>query len=149
MAKRVIIKLFFALAVISCTGQNKNETNIPKTNIKVTKEYDKNGNLTRLDSTYTYFYSSSKNDLALDDAFKDELKQKFNLQFKSIDSLFKKDYFLNDFFQQDDFFGKNFFEENFNHNHKEIEKIMKKLDSLRLNFKNNHVQIKELDNKRI
>lgn len=131
MAKKITISLFFVLAALSCTGQKQKEPFVPKTDIKVTKEYDKHGNLIRLDSTYTYFYSSTIHDTLFSDVYENEFKSKFYNQFKSIDSLFKKDYFLKNYFQHDLFLDENYFEDNFYNNQQEIEKVMKRLDSLR------------------
>ena len=56
--------MLMALSFFNCQSQNtsekkdsdlKKDTIQPKTNIKVHKEYDENGNLTRLDSTYILF----------------------------------------------------------------------------------------------
>jgi len=68
--KKKWITLFVAVSLIfsGCNGQevkkdkNTSDTtlisgNQPKEDIKVNKEYDKDGNLIRYDSTYTYYYS--------------------------------------------------------------------------------------------
>ena len=63
--------LSFALALLfsSCTAQiEKNEkvtsdtinSNTPKKDIRVNKGFDKNGNLVKYDSTYSYYYSNIK-----------------------------------------------------------------------------------------
>ena len=73
--KKLAIYMLMALSFFNCQGQNtsekkdsdlKKDTIQPKTNIQVHKEYDENGNLIRLDSTYTYFYSNIKNDSILE-----------------------------------------------------------------------------------
>lgn len=148
MAKKQIIALLLILVFVSCSGQNKKELNIeknlPKTDVKVTKEYDKNGNLIRLDSTYTYYYSSNNKDTLFSNFHLKEFKNNFNTQFESLDSLFLKDYFLKEHFKINEFFNENFFEDNFKKNQKEIENIMKQMDSLRLHFyKMNSKELKD------
>ncbi len=41
-------------------NQNELNSNLPKKNISVNKEFEKNGNLIKYDSTYSYYYSNIK-----------------------------------------------------------------------------------------
>lgn len=64
--------------------QSKTENNCanqPQENIKVNKEYDKNGNLISYDSTYSYSYSSSSMD-EIDPQKRDSLLNEFKSFFK-------------------------------------------------------------------
>lgn len=66
----------------------------PKANIKVNKEYDKNGNLIRYDSTYTYVYTGA--DSLMKDSFYKEFEKRFDSFFPSSHFSFFDDYFIND-----------------------------------------------------
>ncbi len=66
----------------------------PKANIKVNKEYDKNGNLIRYDSTYTYVFTGA--DSLAKDSFLKEFEQRFDFFSPSSRSLFFNDFFVND-----------------------------------------------------
>lgn len=67
----------------------KKDTIQPKTTIQVHKEYDENGNLIRLDSTYTYFYSNIKNDSILERDIYKKFKLGFDKELTPLDSVFK------------------------------------------------------------
>lgn len=123
--------LMMALLSVSCNGQ-KNEsqktetkenkdalTEQPKGTWKVDKEFDKNGNLIRYDSIYSWSSSNQFDDLSILD--KDSLIKSFeskffrnfsqfeNQGFENMftpDSLFSKQFFKDDFFKSD--FGKDF-----------------------------------------
>lgn len=88
-------------------------TNQPNEKIKVTREYDENGNLIRYDSTYSYFYSSngeiSNGEIkSAEEAIKyfEEFKSKINEQF-NISNLS----FFNNFFNDTDIFYSKFFDD--------------------------------------
>ena len=79
--KRIgFITIACMLCFSSCNGQSgkeKKETadkNAPKTDIKVNKEYDKDGNLIRYDSTYSSYYSNILNDTILGDSIFNNFK---------------------------------------------------------------------------
>ena len=69
--KKIILSAIVIVMVLSgCNGQKKDNLmasvltkndsiNRPKTNIKVNRKYDENGNLISYDSTYTYSYSNT------------------------------------------------------------------------------------------
>lgn len=144
MKLKIITALLVIFSFSNCNAQtNKDKSIKPQTNVKVQKEYDKHGNLIRLDSTYSYFYSSDMNDTL---HFKNFEKQ-FNYQFQSLDSLFSKHSFFEESFNTKSLFKKNFFEDNFIKNKKEIEQLMKKMDSIRFQFYKNQKEIKESSKK--
>ena len=115
MKKILISAILLALVVGSCDGQKKgnliafngNDTiNHPQTNIKVNREYDKNGNLIRYDSTYSYSYSNISGNPANIDSLLNQFgfqmgdsgfffQNPFHHDFFSTDSLFWQDPFMN------------------------------------------------------
>ena len=67
--------IMLTVTLSGCNGQKwKKEiadtakVNTPKTDIRVNKEYDENGNLIKYDSSYSYFYSNSKNNDGIRDS---------------------------------------------------------------------------------
>lgn len=144
MKYKILVALMVIFSFSNCNAQtNKDKSSKPQTNVKVHKEYDEQGNLIRLDSTYTYFYSSNKNDTLSLENFENQ----FKFQFQSLDSLFKKNTFFKDPFDKKSIFKDNFFEDNFIRNQKEIEQLMKKMDSIRLHFYKNRFELRESDKK--
>ena len=84
---------------------NSEKSAIPKTDIKVNRQYDENGNLIKYDSTYSYSFSNFGNDSIMNDSIFRNLNNvfffsdppSFNNQFFQ-DSLFNNDFFRKDFF---------------------------------------------------
>lgn len=144
MKYNVLMAFLVIFSFSNCNAQtNKDKSLKPQTKVKVNKEYDEHGNLIRLDSTYIYFYTSKINDtLSLEN-----VRNQFDSQFQSLDSLFSKNLFLKDLFESKSTFKKDFFEDNFYKNQKEIEQLMKKMDSIRFQFYNNQFNQNELDKK--
>ena len=68
-------------------------SNQPKATLKVSREYDENGNLIRCDSTLTWSYSNFGKNLFLTDTI-------FN-KFFSNDSLIKREFFKDGFFSDE------------------------------------------------
>jgi len=136
--KRIgIIAIACMLCFSSCNGQSgkeKKETadkNAPKTDIKVNKEYDENGNLIRYDSTYSYYYSNILNDSLLGDSIFNDFKSQFNQRY-----FFSQKPFFNDFFFQDsllkyDFYKNDFFSKRFNNNMQQMDKLFMEMDSIK------------------
>lgn len=65
MKKIILVAVLLSFSLISCNAQEKsqkteqkNDSIQPEVNISVNKEYDEQGNLIRIDSTYTSFYSN-------------------------------------------------------------------------------------------
>ena len=138
----IILLSFFTL--ISCNAQDKKEednksnkisteTNQPKIDYKVNKEYDENGNLIRLDSTYTYYYSNIDKDAMMKDSILKKLNQHFNMK-DAFSSSFFEDFFREDNFIKDDFFQEDFFRGNLKRNHEMMNKMMQRMDSLKNQF---------------
>jgi len=91
MKKALILGSFLGLISLGCHAQDKKTTeketeNKPKTSYQVHKEYDEHGNLIRLDSTYSYVYSSTE----MDPKEMEEFMQRFSQMggFGSLDSIF-------------------------------------------------------------
>ena len=111
----------------------------PKTDYKVNKEYDKNGNLTKYDSTYTYYYSNvDKKSL-----MKDSVVEKLNKLFTTHD-FFNNDPFFNTPFSDKEFSEENFFKEDFfRSNNEMMQKMLSQMDSLKNQFFLNEYPLKE------
>jgi len=131
--KKTVLIVLSALFLSSCNAQTKKEfakkqTKVskekiqPKIDYKVNKEYDKNGNLIRLDSTFSYYYSNINKDVMINDS----IFKKFNDYF-SINSSFNNLRF-------DDFFKQDFFRGDFDKNQKLINKMLQRMDSLKNKF---------------
>ncbi|WP_299060678.1 hypothetical protein [uncultured Polaribacter sp.] len=120
--KKYILLLMVGLLSVSCKGQEnetkkaekeENKTVIveePKGTWKVDKEFDKNGNLIRYDSIYSWSSNDKFDNLSLSD--KDSLMQSFKSRFFSNYSGFENLGF-EDIFSQDSLFNKNFFNYDF------------------------------------
>tara|TARA_R110002124_G_scaffold184823_3_gene352252 strand:+ start:1032 stop:1478 length:447 start_codon:yes stop_codon:yes gene_type:complete len=143
--KKIFIYIL-AFTFFSCQGQNstkndsgiKNDTIKPQTSIKVNKEYDEKGNLISIDSTYTSFYSNIKNDSILEKNIFNQFHKNFKSQFNQpIDSLFFKGFFNGSPFKMEDFYTNDFFSNSFLQHQKEIEKIFKRMDSVKNRYYKN------------
>lgn len=147
-----IIILGFAVSIFfgNCIGQNgekkADESNSPAGTYKVNKEYDKDGNLIRYDSTYSYYYSNVEGDSVVQDSILNVFKDSFNNQF-----FFSDDPFFNEFFFQDslidyDFYKKDFFSNRYRNNMEEFNQFFHQMDSIKNDFFNhqfkNHIEIK-------
>ncbi|QTD37632.1 hypothetical protein JL193_16445 [Polaribacter batillariae] len=148
-----IILFILTLTFFSCQGQNKTEkkngeikkdTIKPKTNIQVHKEYDENGNLISIDSTYTYFYSNIKGDSLLEKDFYKKFKSNFSTQLGSLDSVFMNNFFGKSPFKEPNFYTDDFFESNFKNHQKRIQKMLKRMDSLKNNYYKKQQNLKQL-----
>ncbi len=142
--KRIsIVAIVLSLVLGSCNGQTKTEANInekdtilPEENIKVNKEFDKDGNLVRYDSTYTSFYSNIKNDTIKTDSIFNNFRSFFNHAYP-----FSNQFFFNDLFFQDsllhyDFYKKDFFSKRFEKNMSKMNKLFHDMDSLKNDYYN-------------
>ena len=156
MRNLIISFVLFSLVLTGCNGQNNNKANDikydtttqiqPKTDIRVDKKYDENGNLIRYDSTYSYYYSNIQKDTILRDSifnnFRNHLDGFYN---------FSSDPFFNDFFFQDsllqyDFYNNDFFIERFRKNQERMNKLLFDMDSIKNNFF--YKQFKEPENRK-
>jgi len=107
----------------------------PKINYKVSKKYDKNGNLISEDSTYSYIYSngniSEKMQQKIYKQFKNEMSQKFpDIQNNFFDSFFGNND-INDSIFKNNFYSPNYF---FKNQNKQIRRMLKQMDSVKNNF---------------
>jgi len=141
--KNLMIILLSFFTLISCNAQSKKEkdnksnkiskeTIKPKIDYKVNKEYDENGNLIRLDSTYTYYYSNIDKDAMMKDSVFKKINEHFNRNSPFGKSFY--DDFFQDGFNEDDFFQEDFFRGNFKRNHEMMNKMMQRMDSLKNQF---------------
>jgi hypothetical protein len=141
MKKIMLVAVLLSFSLISCNAQEKSrkteqkkDSIQPEVNIRVNKEYDEHGNLIRIDSTYTSFYSNIKSDSILEKQIFEKFRGNFDLNFNSIDSLFMKDFYIEDPFKEFDFYTDDFFENHFMLRQKRIENIFKEMDSLKNSF---------------
>jgi hypothetical protein len=139
MRQIIISLMLFSLVLTSCQGQNKenkiSETeNQPKTDVKVFKEYDDNGNLIKYDSTYTYFYSNIENDSLLKDSILNKLMFG-NESILSSNPFFNR-FFLKDSLIQNDFYNKDAFMEIIKNNNYHMNTFLQQMDSLERQFFN-------------
>jgi hypothetical protein len=114
---------------------NKPDTSLvnPKVDIKVNKEFDRNGNVIRYDSTYTYIYTypnGTKETINIDSVFNSFRPYFFD---KGMDLMQKP--FI-DFFESDSNFQQHFFDHDYFMNHFEnemfrFEEMIHEMDSLR------------------
>ena len=141
--KKFIFFAFLLFFSFGCNAQvnkaqNKEKSNVhkikPKTNIVVNKEYDKNGNLIRYDSTYSYFYSNVKGDSTLADSIFANFKGKVFNSFPDIKTPFWNNMFFEDSLLSYDFYKDDFFTKRFEMNMKKFEKLFKEVDM----FKNEY-----------
>ncbi len=141
--KKLAMFLFLLFLTIGCNAQENNaqnkekivkDKNIPKTNIVVNKEYDKNGNLIRYDSTYTSVYTNIEGDSTLADSILTNFKGKVFNSFPDIKQPFWNDMFFEDSLLSYDFYKDDFFTKRFEMNMKKFEKLFKEVDM----FKNEY-----------
>lgn len=119
--KKYVLLFMVGLLSSSCNGQ-KNEQKTatkdsdgtlveqPKGTWKVDKEFDKNGNLIRYDSIYSWSSNGKFDNLSMSD--KDSLMQSFKSRFFKNYSGFENQGFEN-VFSQDSLFSKRFFNDDF------------------------------------
>lgn len=148
---RVLILMFlFVFMFTSCNGQEvkkspkqqdgvaHNKEVKPQESWKVNKEVDENGNVTRLDSTYVWSYSSDGKELSQEEL--DSLMNRFTLHFerqfpKGLDhGVFGN--FANDSAFMRPFINNEFFFRNWNGTDEDMEQFMKRADSLQRQFMN-------------
>lgn len=145
--KWITMFIAFSLIFSGCNGQetkkdkNKNITdttsiigNYPKEDIKVNKEYDKDGNLIRYDSTYTYYYSNIDRNKTVGDSIFNNFRSMFEDRYP----FSTKPYFDNLFFQDSllhyDFYKKDFFYNRFRQNMQQMDRMFWEMDSIKNKF---------------
>ncbi|RLD59514.1 MAG: hypothetical protein DRJ01_11210 [Bacteroidetes bacterium] len=150
MKRKWILFIAVTLILSSCNGQEKQIKNDklsgfknePKEDIRVNKEYDKDGNLIRYDSTYTYFYSNIENDSITEDSIFNNFKKLFYLQYPFSHKSYFNDLFFEDSLMKYDFYKKDFFTERFRKNMEQTERMFQEMDSLKNQFFNQQFQKK-------
>ncbi len=139
MKRIYIVALACSLTLISCNAQTQKSEkeakgNKPQTSIKVNRQYDKNGNLIKFDSTYSSYYSNVKGDTTLKDSILNKFKKEFNKSY-----LFSNEPYFNNFFFQDslmkyDFYKKDFFYNRFRDNMQQMDSLFSEMDKMKNNF---------------
>lgn len=131
-----------SLSFCSCNGQEKqpNKNNLnevkqpPKEDIQVNKEYDKDGNLIKFDSTYTYFYSNIEKNQIVEDSIFNNFRIMFDKSYPFSNQPFFNDIFFQDSLMKYDFYKEDFFTERFKRNIERTEKMFHEMDSLKNKF---------------
>lgn len=137
--KRIWILFMAVMILSSCNGQEKqikndklsDVKNAPKEDIRVNKEYDKNGNLIKYDSTYTYFYSNIDKNQIKEDSIFNNFREMFDVNYPFSFKPYFNDLFFEDSLLKYDFYKKDFFYERFRHNMEQTEKMFQEMDSIK------------------
>jgi hypothetical protein len=145
MKQVLSITLAFIMILFSCEGQTKStdkkgKDNLPQTNIKVNKEYDKNGNIIRFDSTYSSYYSNIKSDSVLKDSIFKNFKNEFNQNYIFSNEPYFKNFFFADSLLKYDFYKKDFFYNRFRNNMEHMDSLFREMDKMKNNFFNNQLK---------
>jgi len=146
MIRMVIFAIALSMTIQSCNGQKKEtdknlSQNLPQTNIKVNKEYDKNGNIIKYDSAYSSYCFNIKGDTVLRDSIFDNFKSHFNRKY-----FFSTQPYFNSFFFEDsllgyDFYKKDFFYNRFRYNSQFMDELFHEMDSIKNSFYNQQFKI--------
>jgi hypothetical protein len=139
MRHLITIALALSITLLNCTGQTKNTekqkaNNLQQTNIKVNKEYDKNGNIIKYDSTYSSYYSNIKTDSNLKDSIYKNFKNQFNRSYFFSNQPFFRDFFFADSLLRYDFYKKDFFYNRFRNNMDRMDSLFKGMDIMKNDF---------------
>ncbi|WP_411896095.1 hypothetical protein [Winogradskyella sp. A2] len=152
--KSYVYLFLFTFLSISCNGQveeqKKNETSkqdenkeniVPEGSWQVNKEFDENGNLTRLDSVYSWSsYESLKgidNDSIIN-RMQSLMQKRFSMiQSPSISGFTQHDSLMRQFFS-DDFLMDDFFSNGITLGTPNVDEIMKRMEAMRQHFFNDN-----------
>lgn len=132
--------LMLGLLLSSCQAQtkdekmNKEETIKPKSNFTVNKEYDKDGNLIRYDSTYSYYYSNIADDTVMRDSIFNQFRQQFSQSYSFSDDPFFSEFYFEDSLLPYDFYKHDFFTQRFRQNMQQMDSIFMGMDALKNDF---------------
>ncbi len=138
--RKLVVLISSVLLLGSCNAQSdKSETKTkdkvePKIDYKVNKVYDENGNLIRLDSTYTYYYSNIDRDAMVNDSIFKSFNTFFSNSKGFIDDDFFNEFLDRDILEGDDFFKEDFFRVNAKKNQEIMDKMLRRMDSLKNQF---------------
>jgi hypothetical protein len=144
--KRILsITLASMMILFSCDGQmkstdKKTKDNLPQTNIKVNKEYDKNGNIVKYDSTYSSYYSNIKTDSILKDSIFNNFKSAFNHNYFFSNQPYFRNFFFADSLLMYDFYKKDFFYNRFRNNMEHMDSLFREMDIMKNDFFNKQLQ---------
>lgn len=135
---------FMNMALSGCTGQAQQHpkdaehvdsvalrVDTPRTEVRVSKEYDANGNLIAFDSTYSSFYSSHQADPALMDSLFRDFQPRFNRQFPFMTDPGFNDLFFRDSLLYPDFFHNDFFRKRLEMNERWLQQMTAEMDSMK------------------
>jgi hypothetical protein len=139
MKQLVLLAVAVFLGYMNCNGQIVDDgtakgKNSPKTDIKVNKEYDDQGNLIRYDSTYSYSYSNMDNDTIFNDSIFNVFRGHYIDHFLSSGDPFFKDFFFQDSIMKDEFFDDDFFMRRFKENMNQMDNLFQEMDSVKNEF---------------
>ena len=114
---------------------NADSLHKPQVKINVNKKYDEKGRIIKLDSTYSYFYSSPKGASQINnDSIYNNFRSFFNKTHPGFLSRQQENVFFNDSLFKYDFFNDDYFQKRFELNRKMFESMYKEMDSLKSNF---------------
>jgi len=136
MMRFMLVAVLLTIGLASCNGQERKKTvmkdqNKPQTDIKVTRKYDKNGNLVKYDSLYSSYYSNFQNDSIMRDSAVAQFKRYFKGKYKFSEEPFFNDLFFQDSLLKYDFYRKDFFSNRFKNNMDKMDKLFEQMDSLK------------------
>jgi hypothetical protein len=106
----------------------------PRPTIKVNKEYDKDGNLIRYDSTYSYYYSNSGKNLLMSDSVFNAFKDHFNQSYFFSNEPYFEQFFFDDSLMMSDFYKDDFFIHRFRNNSTAMDSLFLKMDKFKNEF---------------
>ena len=140
--KKIVILFSVLFIFSSCNGQevkektNEGEANLnevkPKESWSVDREFDEDGNLIKLDSTYSWSFSSDGKEISSKtvDSLMNSFRSRFDSDFPSKINKNFFDFFAQDSFGEKSFLQDDFFMNNWNSRMEEMEKMMKRSDSI-------------------
>ena len=139
--KLTVFPIIVAMLISSgCNGQTNKKNSSdeapanPKTNISVKKEFDKNGNLIRYDSTYTYSYSNAGNNVLMNDSVLNMFEEHFNRNFFFSDAPYFEHFFYGDTLMKNDFYEDDYFFKRFRNNSMAMDSLFRKMDKFKNEF---------------
>ncbi|PLX20806.1 MAG: hypothetical protein C0599_08540 [Salinivirgaceae bacterium] len=141
--KTLVSFLAATMLMVGCEAQNSTEqptvnddtTQIqPKTDIRVNKEYDDEGNLIRYDSVYSSYYSNIDGNPQVADSIMSEFRKHFSTQFPMSMNPFFDNMFFTDSLMQYDFYKDDFFHNRFKDNWRHMDEYFKEMDSIKNAF---------------
>lgn len=150
MIRTGIIAFALSFLITGCNGQTKQEIENtktdsikPKTDIRVNKEYDDNGNLIKYDSSYSYYYSNIENDSLVSDSIFTDFRNFFNKRYSFSNEPFFHNYFFEDSLLHYDFYKQDFFSNRFRKNMEYMDQLFWEMDSVKNYFFNRQFPMPE------